>query len=84
VPVAVNCWVVPGAIEALPGVIAIDDKEGATVRLNVPVTEPTFAWTEHDPAAFAASSPPAATVATLLFDVLQVADEVRSLEVPLL
>jgi hypothetical protein len=40
VPVAVNCWVVPLAIEVLAGVTAIDtNAAGVTVRVAVPLIE---------------------------------------------
>jgi hypothetical protein len=84
VPVATNCWVVPGAIEAFTGVIETDTKAGATARLKEPLTAPIFAPTEHDPAFFAVSNPPAATVTTLVSEELHVAEAVTSCKLPLL
>ena len=44
VPVAVNCWLVPRAIEGLAGVTAIETRvAGVTVSVVVPLTEPEVA-----------------------------------------
>jgi hypothetical protein len=44
VPVAVNCWVVPSAIDAAAGVTAIDTNDAAvTVTVVDPLIEPVVA-----------------------------------------
>jgi len=59
-------------------VTSIETSPGATVRPTDPLTEPTFATTEHVPAFLALSIPPAATVQTVASDELHVAVAVRS------
>jgi hypothetical protein len=69
VPVAVNCWVVPSAIEELPGETAIDSKAAAvTVSVVVPLIEPEVALRVEVPAAKLAASPCALIVATPVED----------------
>src|SRR6185437_5469798 len=79
-----NCCDVEIAIEGVAGVTAIETSARPTVRLNYPVTVPTLAKIEHCPSAFALSRPPAATVAKVLSEELQVAEAVTSCTLPLL
>lgn len=68
----------PGAIDAVAGVTAIETSPGTTVRPKDPVTEPIFALMEQVPLFLIVSIPPGATVETLESDELQVAVAVRS------
>jgi hypothetical protein len=82
VPVAVNCWVVPGAMFALAGVTAIDTSVAAvTVRVADPDSAPDVAVIVVEPAATAVANPfdPAVVlkVATPVLDELQAAVVVR-------
>ena len=73
VPVAVNCFVVPLAIEGFAGVTAIDTSVGAvTVRVVVPLRAPEAALIVLVPAATPVANPPALTVATLVVCEVQV------------
>ena len=80
VPVAMNCWLVCGAIVMVAGVTAIETSAGVTVSENVPVTLLDVAVIEHLPAAFAVSIPELETVATELSDEFHCAELVRSCE----
>ena len=83
VPVAANCCVVPLAIDGFAGVTAIDtNAAGPTVRLVLPVTTPKVALIWELPWAAPVASPPAATVATALFDETQAAELVTTSIVP--
>ena len=66
VPVAVNCFVVPGAVAALTGVTVKEIRAAAvTVRWALPLTDPEVAVTLVVPAPTAAATPVAiSTVAT--------------------
>lgn len=80
VPVAMNCWLVCGAIVVVAGVTAIETNAGVTVKENVPVTPLDVAVMEHLPAAFAVTIPELETVATELSDEFHCAVLVRSCE----
>ena len=82
VPVALNACVVPGAMETVPGVIASETKLGFTVKVVEPLIEFSVAVMVVEPAAFAVTSPPLATVATLVADELQVTVLVTSETLP--
>ena len=84
VPVAMNCCLVPGATAGFAGVTAIETSTTFTVRFADPVTLPIFALMMQVPVVFAVTIPPAATVATVVLDELQVAVPVRSFVLPLL
>jgi hypothetical protein len=80
---AVNCWLVPAAIEGLAGVTVIDDNGAeVTVRDVDPVTDPELAEIVVDPAPTALPSPHAETVATAAAEELHAAVLVRSCELP--
>lgn len=77
VPVAVNCWVVPAAMDGLVGLIEIEVSTGAvTVSVADPLIEPEVAVIVVAPRAIAVASPPL-TVATEPTDELHVAVAVR-------
>lgn len=79
VPVAMNCSVVPTAIDGFPGVTTIETRAGTTVRLEDPLIEPRLAVTAHAPPLFpAVTSPPEATVQMLGVEDDHWADAVRS------
>ena len=78
VPVAVNCFVFPLAIEGFAGVTAIDTSAGAvTVRVVVPLTAPDAALIVLVPVATAVANPPPVIVATVVVCELHVAVLVR-------
>ncbi|HXO06277.1 MAG TPA: hypothetical protein VN884_11680 [Candidatus Sulfotelmatobacter sp.] len=80
VPVAVNCRVVPLAMEGLAGVTAIDTSVGAvavTVRVVEPLMAPEAALMVLVPAATPVANPPALIVATPVVCEVQVAVLVR-------
>ncbi len=78
-PVAVNCWVSPLAIDGFAGVTAMDTRVAAvTVSVVVPLTLPDVALMVEVPVATAVASPPAVMVATLVVAELHVAVLVRS------
>jgi hypothetical protein len=80
VPVAVNCWVVPLAMEGSGGVTAMDWSVAAvTVMETVPVTLPTVAVTVTAPGATPVTRPALETVALLVSDDVQDAVLVTSL-----
>jgi len=87
VPVAVNCCVVPSAIDGMAGVIVIDVRAALpTVRMADPDTLPNDAEIVDCPEATLVASPivPLAllTVATELFDVVHCAEPLTSCVVP--
>ena len=87
VPIAVNCCVVPSAIEGAAGVTAIDtNAAGATVSEAVPLTAPDVAIIVTVPCATVLASPFVGTespiVATLPVPALQCTVAVRSGVVP--
>ena len=76
---ATNCCVVPLPIDGLAGVTAIDtNTAGPTVRVVLPVTTPDVALIWEVPWATPVARPPAATVATALFDETQAAELVTT------
>ena len=78
-PVAVNCWVSPLAIDGFAGVTAMDTRVAAvTVSVVEPLTLPDVALMVEVPVATAVASPPAVMVATLVVAELHVAVLVRS------
>lgn len=80
---AVNCWLVPSAIEGFAGVTAIDTKvAGVTVRLLDPLIAPDVALMLAFPTATAFTSPVLETVAVAAEEELQVAVLVRSCVLP--
>ena len=73
VPVAVNCFVVPLAIEGFAGVTAIDTSVAAvTVRVVEPLIAADAALIVLVPAATPVANPPGLTVATLVVCEVQV------------
>src|ERR1039458_1201615 len=83
VPVAVNGCVVPAAIEAFPGVTAIDTSTAAvTVSVVEPVMLPSVALMLEAPFATLVASPAALIVATLGPDELHAAVLVRVCVLP--
>jgi hypothetical protein len=87
VAVTVNCCVVPRAIWAVTGVMLMDNSVAVvTVNADVPVTVPSFAEMTVEPAVSVVATPlyPAAllTVATPVFDELQVTSAVKSSDEP--
>ena len=85
-PIAVNCWAVPAAIEVVPtaidaaaGVTSIEIKfAGTTVRVVVSVRDPRVAVSVALPAATVVASPELSTVAVAADDELQVTPLTRS------
>jgi hypothetical protein len=78
VPVAVNCSVVPFAIEGFDGVTAIDTSVAEVTVSNVdPFTLPDVAMIVLVPPAFAVAIPLGAIVAALVFWDCQVTEPVR-------
>jgi hypothetical protein len=78
VPVAVNCFVVPFAIEGFAGVTAIDTSVAeVTVSKVDPLTLPEVAIIVLDPAAFAVAIPPVVIVAAFVFWDCQLTEPVR-------
>jgi hypothetical protein len=76
--VAANCWVAPVAIDGLAGVTAIDTNAAVvTVRVVLPVTPAELALIVDVPLAIEVARPPAAMVATFVFDEVQVTEPVR-------
>ena len=77
-PVAVNCSARPLATLGSAGVTAIEVTTAAvTVRLVVPLTEPSVAVMVDEPVANVAASPLVEIVAMAVFDDFQVTDVVR-------
>lgn len=83
-PVATNCCAVPGAIVIFAGITEIETSAGDMEMASEPFTDPEDAVTETCPLAFAVRRPPADTVATPGFEVLQLTLAVRSCVLPLL
>ena len=80
---AANCWVVPLAIDALAGVMAIDASgAGVTVNPVEPVIVPEVAWMVVLPVATAVASPPVLMVATMVLVEAQVTVLVRFCVLP--
>jgi hypothetical protein len=78
VPVAVNCSVLPFAIEGFAGVTAIDTSVGAvTVRFVDPSTAPEAACIWLAPVATPVAKPPAVMVTTLVVCEVQVTEPVK-------
>jgi len=78
VPVAVNCSVLPFAIEGFAGVTAMDTSVAAvTVRVVDPVMPPETALIVLVPVATPVANPPAVIVATVVVTELQVAVPVK-------
>jgi hypothetical protein len=85
VPVAVNCWLVPLAIDALPGLTDIDTNTGdVTAKLVEPVIVPEVAVIIVLPGLTLVASPPLLTVAIVVADEVHVTMLVRVCVVPLL
>jgi hypothetical protein len=83
VPVAVNCWFVPSAMDALDGETEIETRTGAvTVSGTEALIEPTAAVILAAPCVRPEASPAALTVATAGADDFQVTEPVRSSMVP--
>lgn len=82
-PVAVNCWVVPSAIEAVPGVTVIETRAaGVIVRFALPLIALEVAVTSAVPSPVLVASPPALTVNTVVSLEVHLAVFVRSCVVP--
>jgi len=83
VPVAVNCWLVPAATDAVPGLTAIDRSSGAVTAMLVElVTVPELALILAVPIAVPITSPPAFTSATEGASEAQVTEAVTSCLLP--
>ena len=83
VPAAVNCAVVPSAMDVVAGETASEARAGAvTVRVVLPLTPEYAAVMVVEPGDLAVAMPVLETVAAPAFDELQVADLVRSLLLP--
>jgi hypothetical protein len=83
VPVAVNCWLVPLAIDALPGLTDIDTNTGdVTANVAEPVIVPEVAVIIVLPGLTLVAYPAAPIVATAGTDAAQLADCVRSCVLP--
>lgn len=74
VPVALNCCMVPRAIEEFAGVTLIEPRTGSTVRVAAPAAEPEAAVIVALPDATVAARPAALTVATEGLEDVQVAE----------
>ncbi len=84
-PVAVNCSVVPGAMEAVGGVTVIElSVAPVTFKSAVAVKDSKDAVMVALPPCSPVASPVSLIAATLESDVLQVADELSVSVVPLL
>ena len=82
-PVAVNCCVVPSAIEAVPGVSVIETSvAGVTVKFPEPLIALEVAVTRPVPTPLLLASPAAFTTTTVVSLELQVAVFVRSCVLP--
>ena len=83
VAIATNCWLVPLAIDALPGLTDNDTRTGAvTATLTEPVIEPEVAVIVVVPGATLVAYPSAPIVATPGTAAVQVADCVKSCVLP--
>ena len=78
VPVAVNGWVVPAAIDGVCGFTRNETRLGTTLKLAVPDSAPKAAVRVALPIATVVASPLPFTVATVGFEELHVAEVVRS------
>jgi hypothetical protein len=79
VPTALNCWVVPRAIEAVPGITSIEIRfAGTTVRVVVSLWDPTVAVIVVCPAPAVVACPEPFTLATEVEDELHVTPLTRS------
>ncbi len=82
-PTAVNCKVVPSAMDCVAGETAIATRcAGTTVRIVVSVNAPTVAVMVVEPAATVVARPELSMVATAVEDELQVTPVARSRLVP--
>lgn len=82
-PVAVNCWFVPNAIDGFAGVTAIETRAAlVTVRVVDPLIVPELAATVVVPVPFPVASPAVEIVATACDEELQVAAPVMSCVLP--
>lgn len=85
VPVAVNCWSVPCAMDATFGLTAIEIScAGTTVRVLVSLNAPTVAVIAVEPAATVVTNPLLSTVATDVEEEVHVTPLTKSCEDPLL
>ena len=85
VPIAVNCWFVPFAIEAVAGVTDNDVSTGAvTVNVAEPLIDPELAVIVVAPRVAPVASPLPLTVAVVVDEEVHVAVLVRFCVVPLL
>jgi hypothetical protein len=83
VPVAVNCWVAPSAIEEFSGDNAMETRAAVvTVRVVDPLTVPELAATVVVPTPVPVARPPLEIVATPCDEELQFAVLVRFWELP--
>lgn len=82
-PVAVNCWLAPTAIEKFAGVTVIETRVGCVTLNSVePFTEPDVAVMVEDPAATPVASPEAEMVAVAAVPDHQTAVVVKSFVLP--
>ena len=82
-PLALNCCVVPLAIDGFAGVTAIDtNTDDATVKVVLPVTAPAAAIIWDVPSATPVARPSEVIVATLGLDEDQLAELVRFCVLP--
>ena len=82
-PVAVNCWLAPTAIEKFAGVTVIDAKVGCvTVNSVEPLTVPDVAVIVEDPAATPIANPDVDIVAVDAIADDQTAVAVKSFVLP--
>lgn len=82
-PIAVNCWLFPAAMDGLAGVTVMDVKEAALMFTVVdPVIDPEVAESVTDPTAAAATEPVAETVANAGAEEVHIAVLVRSFVLP--
>ena len=68
---AMNCWLVPSAIEGFPGVTAMETSEteaGVTVRVVFPLTVPEVAVIMVLPVVAVVARPALLMLATAMFD----------------
>jgi len=83
VPVAVNCWLVPSAIDGFAGVIAIETRAAlVTVRVVEPLTVPELAAIVVVPVPAPVASPALEIAATAGKEELQVTVPVMFCELP--
>lgn len=83
IPVAVNCCVVPKAMEVFAGVMEIESScAGTTVSVAVSLTAPTVAVMVTVPAPAVVARPLPSMLATVMSDEVQATAAVRSWEEP--